>query len=94
MTTDTKALRERLRQAAMSADSGYAIDAELVDDAADAIDRLEAERDAALAALRELIGILEVASVMPDAINKHMLIAWDDPALQRARAIAQGEGKP
>jgi hypothetical protein len=48
--------------------------------------KAEAERDAARDALRELIGILEIAAVMPGAINRHMSIRMDDPGLQRARA--------
>ena len=48
---------------------------------------------AARAALRELIGMIEIAAVMPDAINKHMRVDWDDPVLQRARAALAGEKK-
>lgn len=44
----------------------------------------------AMEALRELVGILEVAAVMPEAINKRLFIAWDDPALDRARRAIGG----
>lgn len=59
-----------------------------------------AERDtyrqdlaAARAALREMIGTIEIAAVMPDAIHKHLRVDWDDPMLQRARAALAGEKK-
>lgn len=43
-------------------------------------------------ALKELVGILEIAAVMPEAIHKQMFVSWDDPALERARAALRGEG--
>ena len=51
----------------------------------------EARAERLAAALRELIGIIEIAAVVPDAIKKTLLIAWDDPALERARAALAGE---
>lgn len=59
----------------------------------DAMLRQAADLAAALASLRELIGMIEIAAVMPDAINKHLRVNWDDPALQRARAALAGEKK-
>lgn len=64
-----------------------------IDHWAERATKAEAERDEARDALRDLIGILEIAAVMPDAINKHMSIRIDDPGLQRARAALKGDAK-
>ena len=56
-------------------------------------ERAESDLAAARASLRELIGMIEIAAVMPDAINKHLRVNWDDPALQRARAALAVEKK-
>lgn len=52
------------------------------------------ERNAEMeAALRELLGILEIASVMPDAIQKVYVPKMDAPELSRARAALAGKGE-
>lgn len=45
-------------------------------------------------AMQKLIGMIEIAAVMPDAIRKHLLVEWDDPILNEARAaLARKEGE-
>lgn len=58
----------------------------------EALEAAEARAERYRKALEELVGIVEIVSVMPDAIRKHALIAWNDPALERARAALRGEG--
>jgi len=49
-----------------------------------------AARVAALeAGLRNLIGFLEIAAVMPDAIGKQLIAQWDGPELTAARALLE-----
>lgn len=55
------------------------------------IEAAEARAERYRAALAELVGLLEVAAVMPEAIDKRLFIAWDDPELNRARAALKGD---
>ena len=55
-------------------------------------DELRAENERLRESLTKLIGIMEIASVMPAAIGKSLLIPWECPELNAARAELARKG--
>lgn len=56
-----------------------------------AMDTMQAERDRLKAALREILGHLEIAAVCPEAIGRPMVFKFDGPELNAIRTALQLE---
>lgn len=61
---------------------------------ADEITSLRAERDRLREALSDLLGLWEIAAVMPETIGKPLVLPMDCDPLNRARAALSPAGTP